>query len=206
MNTERVFTAFNKEGKEILLYVKDKDTYIDLLSNNNEIYNKDNIDLTSLKPISNSLDLRKYMLRYSIKNKYKKDREKLIETNNYLLGLKVIVSDYQKWYTGDNIFEMEKHHRWQENPKEYDLYRFIKKEEISFDTTLNIYKNLSKEDFFGYEENNEPEKLYHMDNFGNGKEYIITKSNYDLSKMTKKAYLDKKTINEIGYKLRKKII
>ena len=40
-----------------------------------------------------------------------------------------------------------------------------------------------------------------MPNFKNGKEYIITENN--LFDLTKESYLNKKTINEIGYKLRK---
>ena len=80
MNTEKVFRAFNKEDKEILLYRKDSDTYIDLMSKNNEIYPKDNIDLSSLLLLSKTVKLLKYMPEELIKKIYTKDREKLIDT------------------------------------------------------------------------------------------------------------------------------
>jgi len=93
MNTEKVFTAFSKKGEEILLYRKDNDTYIDLNSDNNEAYNKDDIDLTTLTSASKSLSLRRHMLESSIKRKYKKDREKIVYTENILLGTEYIVKN-----------------------------------------------------------------------------------------------------------------
>ena len=63
--------------------------------------------------------------------------------------------------------------------------------------------NLNKEQFLGFSKNDEPEQLYKMSNFKNGKEYIITENN--LFDLTKESYLSKKTINEIGYKLRKNL-
>ena len=202
-NTEKVFTAINKDGKEILIFRKDRDTYINLNSETNEIIPKENIDLTSLSLISNSIDLRKYMLKYCIKRKYKKDREKLIETKKNLIGLKVVVDNYQNWYTGSGIFNKVKHHRWEEIPKDYDLYAFVNKKEISYNTMLDVYNNLNKEEFLGFSKNDEPEQLYKMPNFKNGKQYIITENN--LFDLTKESYLSKKTINEIGYKLRKNL-
>ena len=87
MNTEKVFTAFSKEGEEILLFRKDNDTYIDLNSDSNEIYDKEQIDLKTLVHASRSLNLRRHMIASTIKRKYKKDREKLIETKNILFGI-----------------------------------------------------------------------------------------------------------------------
>lgn len=73
MNTEKVFTAFNKDGEEILLYRKDNDTYYDLNSKDNVIYDKENIDLKTLVHASKSVDLKRHMLASTIKRKYKKE-------------------------------------------------------------------------------------------------------------------------------------
>ena len=202
MNTDKVFIAFSKEGKELLLFRKDNSSFIDLIM---EVeYPKDKIDLTSLSPIHNSIDLRKYMLKSSIKNKYKKDREKLLSTKNYLIGLKVVVANYENWYSGRGIYNLVKHYRWEVAPSNYDMFRFVDKTKIHYDTTLDIYKDFNNEELLGFKENEEPEKLYHMPDFKNGKEYVIIKD--DLFGLTQEGYLDKKTINEMGYKLRKNLL
>ena len=86
----------------------------------------------------------------------------------------------------------------------YDMFRFVDKTKIHYDTTLDIYKDFNNEELLRFKENEEPEKLYHMPDFKNGKEYVIIKD--DLFRLTQKGYLDKKIINEMGYKLRKNLL
>ena len=52
MNTNKVFTAFNENGKEILLYRKDNNTYIELNGIEDKIYPKEYIDLETLRYLS----------------------------------------------------------------------------------------------------------------------------------------------------------
>lgn len=201
MNTDKVFIAYTKDGKELFLYKKDKNTFINLLSENEEIIPIEEIDLSFLSLAYNLLDLKKHMLKYFIKRKYIKDREQELNTKDYLISLKVRVTNYRTWCTGTNMFNLKKHHYWELNHIKYDIYNYIDKEEVSFDTVVNVYKNLNNEKFYGYKNDNEPEKMYHIPNFENGKEYIIIEEN--LYNATNRAYLDKKTINEVAYKLRK---
>ena len=59
MNTDKVFTAFDSESKELLLYRENRDTYIDL--NKKEIVKKDDLDLESLRFISETIKVLKYI-------------------------------------------------------------------------------------------------------------------------------------------------
>ena len=199
MNTEKVFTAFNKDGKELLLFRTSNNIFIDLIKDKE--YPKEKIDLTTLSIITNSIDLRKYMLKKCIINKYKKDREKLLNTKKILIGYKVSVTDYKNWYTGKGIYNMIKHHKWEEKFQYYDLYKYLDEKKVSFDTILNIYCDLNNDRFLGYSKDNEPDKIYEIPDFKNGTEYVITIES--LFNEVQETYLNKKTINEMAYKLRK---
>lgn len=204
MNTDKVFIAYSKEGEELFLYKKDKNNFINLLSENEEVIPIDEIDLSSMTLASNLLDLKKHMLKYSIKRKYIKDREQELSTKDYLIGLKVGVTNYRTWCTGTNMFNLIKHHHWELNHIKYDIYNYVDNEEVSFDTVVSVYKNLNNENFYGYKSDNEPQKMYHIPGFENGKEYVIIEDS--LFNAIKEAFLDKKTVSEMAYSLRKKNI
>ena len=173
------------------------------MSENEDVFPIDKIDLSSLSLASTSLELKKHMLKCTLKRKYKKDREKLLETKEFLLGLKMMIKNYEEWYTGNNIYDMLTHHKWEEEEVGYDLYTLIDRRKTGFDTTFDVYKNINDNVFYGYKSTNKQVRKNLIPGFENGIEYIITSKN--LNNMTNEAYLDKKTINEIAYKLRKNL-
>jgi len=86
MNTEKTFIGFNKDGKGILVYRKDDNTYINLLSKDNSVYPICDIDLISLIPYSKLIKAFKYKSKNSIIRKYNKNIEKRINRNKIKLG------------------------------------------------------------------------------------------------------------------------
>ncbi|MBQ7140394.1 MAG: hypothetical protein IJO32_02700 [Bacilli bacterium] len=86
MNTEKVFIAFSKTGEELLLYKKNRYTYINLLSVNNDIYPIDNIDSKIVIPYKKAIKSFKYLSKQKILDKYTSDRYKLIDPKNIKLG------------------------------------------------------------------------------------------------------------------------
>lgn len=199
MNTEKVFTAFNKEGEEILLYRKDNDIYIDLNSDNNEIYPKEDIDLTTLVHASRSLNLRQHMLESSIKRKYKKDRNKLLYTKDILFGVERTIK---------NLIEIPVHtpleiiyrYNWENIEGEYfNLFEY--KKTITIDeSNFDIYTNLfdKKEYILFY---SSVKNISKLPSFGNGMKYIY--SNMSLEETVDESIMEKKKVYEYANELRK---
>ena len=50
LNTERVFIGYSKDGNELLLYRKDINMYVDLLSRNNDVYPIENLNTSVIIP------------------------------------------------------------------------------------------------------------------------------------------------------------
>lgn len=97
MKLDKVFVAFDKKtkkDKERLLYKQDKNTYLDLFSNETIKSNDINIEIIIPFLINNKIN--KHTLKFILKNKYKKDREKLIETKKVLLGIGKTIIDVNK--------------------------------------------------------------------------------------------------------------
>lgn len=210
MDTEKVFRAFNKDGKEIVLYRKDKDTYIDLNSNN--IYPKENIDLKTLLLLSKTLYLCRHMTELSIRKKYKKDREKLIETKKVLIGMKVKITELQKEeidsgvrYYNIPVFP-EINYNWNLIPQHFSLYipekPLIIKDRYYDKYTFNLLKDLSKFDnYLGFYEG-ENKNICKNPNFKNGMEYVIF-NGYTLEDIIKESYIEKKLVYEYANETRK---
>lgn len=93
MNTEKTFIGFNKNGKEILIYKKDENTYINLLSKDNSEYPVDDIDLVSLKPYSKVMKTFKHKTQKGIVKKYEHDRFKILDTGKIKIGYICSISD-----------------------------------------------------------------------------------------------------------------
>ncbi|MBQ3021025.1 MAG: hypothetical protein IJD92_02220 [Bacilli bacterium] len=209
MNTERVFTAFNKEGKEILLYRKDRDTYIDLNSENNSVYPKEDIDLETIIHASKSLNLFKHMLKSSITRKYKKDREKLIETKNVLFGLRqnIINLKTTKIDSGWRFYNIplyNTHYKWDTSGKVMGLYIYSKSITFDKDYNFKLYKNLYDHNtYFGFF--NEPKDISSNPNFGENMKYVMLSENTLESKI-KETYLEKKLVYEYANQTRKEVL
>ena len=84
MDTERAFIGFNTNGKEILVYKKDDDTYINLLSKDNSVYPTD--DIEALIPYSKAMRTFKYKTRKGIVRKYVLDRNKTFNKSKIKIG------------------------------------------------------------------------------------------------------------------------
>jgi len=206
MNTEKVFTAFNKEGKEILLYRKDRDTYIDLLSDKNEIYNKDNIELNTLVNANKSLNLKKHMLAAIIKRRYNKDRSKVINTKNILFGQELTITDLKEtkidsgWRRRGRIIYDYKYD-WKNEESEYmNIFEFKRQVEIN-DYTYNVYLNLyNKEEYIVF--NNTVKNICKLPTFGEGMKFIRTVG-FTLNDAIKESVLEKKKVYEYSYETSK---
>ena len=206
MNTDKVFTAFDKEGNELLLYRKDNDTYIDLNSDNNEIIEKDKIDLETLALARKSVDLHKHMLASSIKRKYKKDRSELVNTKEILFGIECTIENLKetKIFTGwirGGIPINDYHYKWKENQNQnLNLYRFKREVEIN-DYKFNIYINLfDKKEYLVF--NNTVKNICHLPSFGNGMKYIYA-NDITLEDSIKESVIEKKKVYEYAYEARK---
>ena len=95
------------------------------------------------------------------------------------------------------------HHRWEESVEEiFDLYNHLNTSKVCYDTIIDTYRNLNNELFLGWKVDNEPENKYHIPDFKNGNEYVVIVD--DLFKLIKQSCIDKKTLYQTVYKLRKK--
>ena len=206
MNTEKVFTAFNKEGKEILLYRKDNNTYINLLSGNNDIYPKENIDIETLLPLNKSMYIFKNTLKDRVVKMYLKDRSKIIDTDNIIIGEKVTITNFDRkavesgWYFY-NIPLYNYEYKWDLTKKELGLYLYfnkIKKNGYEFD----LYKNLFNHKTY-YMFDAITNKLIKYQNLENGMEYVIDTTS-TLKDIVKEPYLEKKLVYEAANDARKK--
>ena len=207
MNTEKVFTAFNKDGEEILIFRKDNDIYIDLNSENNEIIPKEEIDLETIMPANKSLNLRKHMLESSIKRKYKKDREKLVETKNILFGIEYTISNIEEiktesgfYYYGIPLYDY--HYEWENTESNLNLYTFSKKiKEEGY--IFNVYKNLyDKEEYILFKDN--CKHISALSEFNNGMKFAYTDTNErTLNGVLKESIMTKKKVYEYANEVRK---
>ena len=199
MNTEKIFIGYSNNYDELLLYRKDNNTYIDLLSDKNSIYPIENIDLSTLVLASNSLDLSKYMLQISIKRRYKKNREQLLESNQIILGDLMRVSDLNTNRKYIDFGDFIESNNWIDNPQYRCLFIYTKSR-----GDYKIYKDFSTEkELIGIETDNKTLKISKMPDFENGTEYIklfpIT-----LKSIYNQAYFDKKTIHEMANFVKRK--
>jgi len=199
MNTEKVFTAFNKEGEEILLFRKDNDTYIDLNSDNNEIYNKDDIDFSTLIHAKRSLNLKRHMLMSSIKRKYNKDRSKLVYTKDILFGVERTIKNIEET-TVHTPLEIIYRYNWENVDSDYfNLFEF--KRTITIDkSNFDIYTNLfDKKEYILF--NSSVKNISKLPSFGNGMKYVY--SNLTFAETVNESIMEKKKVYEYANELRK---
>lgn len=204
MNTEKVFTAFSKDGEEILLYRKEDGTFIDLNSKNNDIYPRENIDLKSLVNINKSIDLKKHMLVSSIKRKYMRDRSELLETKKILFGIRCLIENLKEDYidTGwclGKIPLIDTNYTWVSlKTDNMDLYKFLRVEKINgyeYNIFLNLY---DKNEYVLF--NNSVKNICHLPGFSSGMEYIWS-NGMSLFDTCNESILEKKTIYEKAYRV-----
>lgn len=147
MNADLVFTGFDKEGNEKLVYKK-SDKYIDLIDN----IELDSLDLETLRFLKETINVSKHIPKILIKKLYIKDRKKVIDTKKILVGRICRLTNLKLFITGygrDAVYNYE----WNNTFYEMDLYQsegYIKKEYNNF----KVYKNLyNGNKYIGYNKN-----------------------------------------------------
>ena len=193
MNTKKVYTAFNKDGKEILLYRKDANTFIDLLGDDLIKYPKENIDLETLLPINKSLYVFNNMLTNSIKRKYLKDRSKIIDTESIIVGTKGTICKFNKVATDTNyrfynipLFDYK--YSWDLERLELGLYSFYNKIQVN-GHEYYLYKNLFDHKIYYMFDPKYKNMSLHPD-FGNGMEFVGN-NGYTLKDVIKESFIEK---------------
>lgn len=201
MNTDKVFTAFNKDEKEILIYRENSDEYIDLI--NKKQINKEYFDIETLKQLKETLKVLKYMPESLIIKLYNFDRNKLVNTKDILVGLKGIITDLKEtkiengWYF-HGIPMHNYHYNWNLKNKEIGLYVFNKKIILDKEYEFNLYKNLYDGKVYIVYNNNFGQILEFYNTF----EYVHL-NNITLNDMIKEPVIEKKKVYEYANITRK---
>lgn len=206
MNTDKVFTAFDKDGNELLLYRKDNDNYIDLNSDNKETFPNDNIDLETLVLARKSINLHKHMLASSIKRKYNKDRSKLVNTKDILFGMEHTIKNLKTtkketgWYRY-NIPLFDYSYSWgYDTSDNFNLFEFKRVVKID-DYEYNVYINLfDKKEYIVF--NGTVKHICNLPTFGDGMRYIYA-ADITLQDAIKESVIVKKKVYEYANEARK---
>jgi len=204
MNTNKVFTGFDKSDNEILLYRESNDSYIDLI--NKERLNNNDFDLETLRFLRDTIYVLRYLPEVTIKKMYIRDREKLVRTDNFLLGIKGKICDLQEtkirngfYYYGIPFHDYS--YKWKLSDKELGIYVFIKKVVFERDYEYNIYKNINDGNYYiGF--NGKAKNICKLPVFGDGMEYVHL-NNRTLKDGVKEPVIEKKKVYEYANKLRK---
>ncbi len=208
MNIEKVFTAFKKTGEEILIYRKKDNTYINLIDN--KTIPNEEIDLSSLNYVENSLDLSNYLFKnipkIMIKRNYEKDRKVLMDTRKIILGMEMGVTNLTKTeeYINWNLTKVTTNYL--PVAKSMTLYKFDKEIEHKYDYykyhKFDLYTNLSDyKNYLGFEYGDQA--IFKMPNLKNGA-LFFTKENKTLEDIENVTYLEKKKVYEKAYEIKQK--
>lgn len=192
MKLDKVFVAFDKKNKERLLYKQDKSTYLDLFSN--KTIKSNDINIETIIPFFINNKINKHTLKFILKNKYKKDREKLIETKKVLLGIEKTIIDVNK----DVDYETFNFSGKYTYKKRFGLYT-----KLPLDSSrVECYNN---EEIYKVEPNIENNGLYLMfiENLKTGDKVVDLKS-ITLFDIINETYVEKKELREFSYIISKK--
>lgn len=202
MNTDKVFTGFNNENKEILVYRENNESYIDLIKK--QKINKENIE--TLKYLKETIKVLKYMPESLIIKLYNHDRNKLMDTKNILVGLKATITNLKeiKTESGWYFYGIPLHnysYKW--DKKDYEMGLYVYEEEITIDKEykFKVYKNIYDETFNVVFLNN-TNNISRLPEFNNGMSYIMFNGT-TLKDVIKEPILEKKKVYELAYEARK---
>ena len=203
MNTSRVFTVFDKNGNEKLIFLDENNRYFDFDGNEIE---KQKLDLETLKYFSSLLKKIKHCPSFIIKYLYNKDRNKLIETDDILIGCKYKICDLKTipidYYCGGTLIH-DFSYKWNSSDSKVGLYIFLRKK-INDKYKLYKYKlcdNLldGKKYIAFYKK---MDKIFFLNDFDNGFEYVFFDGR-TLKYLCKENIVSKKKIYELAYSLKK---
>lgn len=204
MNTSKVFTGFDNNDNELLIYRENSDSYIDLI--NKERLNQNDFDLESLRFLRDTIKVCGYLPEELIKKIYLKDRKSLVQSDKFLLGIKGTISDLEEkkeesgfYYYGVPIHDY--HYEWKLCNKELGLYTFSKKVIYGRNFNYNIYKNVNDGNFYiGF--NGMAKNISQLPVFGEGMEYVCLNKK-TLKNAVNEPVIEKKKVYEIANQARK---
>lgn len=204
MDASRVFTIFDKNGNEKLVFLNKNNKYIDFYGNEIE---KEKLDLETLKYFSSLLKKIKYCPSFIIKYLYDKDRNKLMETDDILIGCKYKICDLNQKivdYYLDDIPMHDFYYSWNSSDSKVSLYIFLRKK-IHDESKLYKYKIcknlLDDKKYIAFYK--KLDKISYLSDFGNGFEYVFFDGR-TLKSLHKENIVSKKKIYELAYSLKKK--
>lgn len=206
MDASRVFTIFDKNGNEKLVFIDKDNKYIDFDGNELE---KEKLDLETLRYFSNTLKKIKCCPSFVIEDLYNKDRNKLIDADKILIGAKCVINDLKivpaNYYLGDTLM-----HDFCYKPSfsvaKMGLY-IILKENMYNNNFLKTYKYKLCENILDGKKYiafyKKLDDIIFLDDFGKGFEFVFFDGR-TLKNLNRGNVISKKEVNELAYSLRKK--
>ncbi len=185
MDTNKVFTTFNKNGCEILLFLESMNNYLDLI--NNKLLKKEDIELQTLVKYRKTIKTLKYLPKNLIKQLYIFDRTSMINSENIYLGIQCTVSNYNERIKFDYTYYTER--TWDIVDKKKGLYVYCKSAHYK-DINYNIFKNIiNQKDYI------QSYNISRLPKFGDGTKYVLI-NGVNLNDVIKEKYITKKKVYE----------
>lgn len=206
MDVSKVFTVFDKNGNEKLVFIDKDNKYFDFDDNELE---KEKLDLDTLRYFSNTLKKIKYCPSFVIEDLYNKDRNKLIDADKILIGAKCVINDLKtvpaNYYLGDTLM-----HDFRYKPNlsvaKMGLY-IILKENMYNNNFLKTYKYKLCENILDGKKYiafyKKLDDIHFLNDFGKGFEFVFFDGR-TLKNLNRGNVISKKEVNELAYSLRKK--
>lgn len=198
MNTNLVFTGFDKSGNERLIY-KEIDKYIDLINNTKTTTD---LDLETLRFLKETVNLLKYMPKTLVKKAYNKDRKKVVNCDEIYIGIESTIGHFKKipkesGYVFHGVPLYDYHYEWENTNCKVGLYKYVGN--CKDNKKIEIYKNiLTGQKYFAYHKN-----LSSLSSFGTGFKFVDLKDKTTLRSVIKEPVLTKKRVYELANVVRK---
>ena len=191
MDTNKLFTTFDKDGNEILLFMQSVDNYINFI--NDKVVNKDDIQLETLLEYRKTIKTIRFLPSSIVKKLYIMDRDKIVDTNNLFLGCKCVVVNYDETIKWDFCPTYYIERTWNCINKELVIYEHFKSKRYN-NINYNIVKNVGDQKLYI-----QGEKICVLPKFKNGTKIIVADSSCtSFSDYIKQRYIPKKKVYELA--------
>lgn len=198
MNTNFVFTGFDDNGNERLIY-KEIDKYIDLI---NDTKTTPDLDLETLRFLRETVNVYKHMPKTLVKKAYNKDRKKVINCDEIYIGVESTIGHFKKipkesGYAFYGVPLYDYHYEWENTNRKVGLYTYDSN--YKNNPKFEIYKNiLTGKKYFAYHND-----LSSLSSFGTGFKFVDLKNKTTLRSVIKEPVLTKKRVYELANVVRK---
>lgn len=198
MNTDLIFTGFDKYGNERLIY-KEIDKYTDLI---NDTKTTKDLDLETLRFLRETVNLLKYMPKTLVEKVYNKDRKKVVSCDEIYIGIENTIGRLKKipkesgWaFYGVPLYDY--HYEWENINREAGLYKYVGN--YKNNKKFEIYENiLTGKEYFAYHND-----LSSLPNFGTAFKFVDLNNKTSLRSVIKEPVLTKKRVYELANIVRK---